>query len=134
MDSNMEINNKSSKFKIVFVIVGVLLFFVGAFVGYFVGIKMESKKDKEIMTLDKKNSTTKKTDSGYESPYKYIDIDVDKLVSEPKEKTDVNSNIQIEKKFKYVDNLDKERSELYILAKNNNTFPIDVSFYLNYYD
>ena len=122
-----------TKFKVIVAIICFLLFVSGIALGYFAGIKMAPKRDKEIITLGKKN-TTKKADSEWESPYKYLNIDVDKLVSEPAQKDDITNKIQVIKVFKIKDSLSEDRSSITILAKNNNSVPVDVDFALNYYD
>ena len=77
----MENNSKiPTKFKVIVAIICFLLFVSGIALGYFAGIKMAPKRDKEIITWGKKN-TTKKAESEWESPYKYLNIDVPYLES-----------------------------------------------------
>ena len=125
----------SSSFKIIISIVCILLFLSGILFGYFIGIKINLSKGKDITTLDKKDNTTNdKDDSEYVSVYKYIDVDIDKLVSEPKQKNDVINNIKIEKVFKIKNGTNDDESTLYFLVKNNNSVAVNVDFSLNYYD
>ena len=102
-----------------------LIMFIG---GFTAGVFLRPKDKQKCNCAD---SDTKKEESKdiWNSEYKNIDIDVNNLKTEVEGTNELSNNIEIMKSF-----YNKEKGELHILAKNNNSVPINSTFYLDFKD